>query len=370
MNPLCDFVVLTFNKIDVTKNFVKSLLVNTSLPIRVIFVDNASHDGTRDYLRSLKESENCHFEIILNENNLGFIKGVNQGLAKAQAPFICIANNDLTFTPGWLEEIIALFHKRPEVGLLNPNSNNLGVAPSAQQPLEDFAFVLKKYSGEFIELTDCIGFCMVLKTEVLEKVGFLSEEFLPMFFEDTDYSRRVSQAGWRVGMARASYVWHQEHSSILQLGDERQKIFDKSKEAFLKKWGRTLRLGWVVDGQDLDGVLAKAITIARLGNYVWLLVKNLKRDRRKIFSENNSDELADIKFVPYQNEVQLLWNVLIKKKKYDYVIVQGKPLPRLLQFFGQKTLDPSELNRISALKKLPAYKINPTVDESSEVKEK
>ncbi len=334
---ICDIIVLTWNKVEVTKNFVESLLRSTKLPVRVLFIDNASSDGTPDYLRSLKGTSNCHFEIIFNKENLGFIKGVNQGLAKTTAPFICLANNDLTFTPGWLEDILDLFKDRPDIGLLNPNSNNLGVKPKEDRSIDDFSVELKtNFSGRFIELTDCIGFCMVLRRDVLEKVGGLSEEFLPMFFEDTDFSRRVKRSGYRVGMAQASYVWHDEHTSIDQLGKEKQEIFEKSRKTFLKKWGRTLRIAWIVNSEDeLKKNIQKALLMARDGNYIWFFVKDLKKDRREIFRDNSLDEYSDIKFVNYRSSVDLVWKIIIKKKSFDVFFTQDSFLKKILRVLGK-----------------------------------
>ena len=54
---------------------------------------------------------------------------------------------------------------------------------------------------------------MLIRRSLIDKVGGLSEEFMPMFFEDTDYSMKSNQAGYKVGVAKKSYVWHQEHAS-------------------------------------------------------------------------------------------------------------------------------------------------------------
>jgi len=189
---VCDIVVLTWNKLELTKKFITSYLKHTLLSTRVIFVDNNSTDGTKEYLRSLTDTDHCQFHVIYNSKNEGFVTGVNQGLNIVSAPYIGIVNNDVIFTDGWLNEIIALFQKRPEIGLLNPNSNTLAAKVPAGTSLDNFAKNLKKNKkGCFVEMPFCVGFCMVIKNETFKKADKLSNEFYPMFFEDTDYSLKV-----------------------------------------------------------------------------------------------------------------------------------------------------------------------------------
>ena len=279
MDVLCDMVVVTYNRVDMTTEFVKSLIEHTPLPVRVIFIDNNSSDGTRDYISSLQDTSFVKFQIVLNNENLGFIKGVNQGFKLADSSYVCVANNDLLFSPGWLEEIIEIFKSRPDVGLLNPNSNNRGALPKQDEPIEDFARRLKQqWAGVFVESNFCIGFCMVIRGDVIKKVGGFSEEFMPMFFEDTDYSMRVARAGYRLGVAKGAYVWHHEHASLGQLGAQKEKVFAQSRKRFEQKWGRILWLAWVVENPDeLKDNLKEAINLSRGGNHLWFYVRGFNK---------------------------------------------------------------------------------------------
>ena len=101
MNYICDIVVLTWNNLDITKQFIDSLLASTEVPFRLIIIDNASSDGTREYLLSLKDSEKCSLEVVLNDKNKGFVAGMNQGLRLSNAEYVFLVNNDLIFSKGW-----------------------------------------------------------------------------------------------------------------------------------------------------------------------------------------------------------------------------------------------------------------------------
>jgi len=344
---LCDVVVLTWNQLDIIREFVKSFLSNTTLPSRLIIVDNGSTDGTKEYLLSLNDTSNCKFKIVLNEENKGFVGGMNQGIEISSAPYVCLANNDLLFTKGWLKEVISIFQKYPNVGVLNPNSSSLGRTPLGKTSLEDFAAQLKdKQKGLFVETPFCIGFCMIIKREVINKVGALSEEFYPIFFEDSDYSMKALKAGYLIGVARGSYVWHKEHASFKQMNRNKEKFFVKNRSVFQKKWGKILRIAYIMnDGKELSAELDKGINLARDCNYIYFFIKNLDKERAAIFKEHGVFFHSGVSFVKFGNIFDLVWKILRKKKgkKYDLIVSKDKFLQRIFSRLGIKIL--SGLNK-------------------------
>ena len=342
--------MLTWNQLETTKVCIESYLVNTLVPTRLIIIDNASNESTRQYLSSLRSTANCKIKVIFNKENVGFVRGMNQGIEISDAPYTCLANNDLIFTNGWLNEIIEVFGEYKNLGVINPNSNNLGVAPGKDIFLESFADRLKEENrGKFIEMPYCIGFCMVIRKQVIEKIGGISDEFYPMFFEDTDYSLKANRAGYLIGMAKASYVVHNEHSSTGKIGTKKEEIFCKSKETFVKKWGRMLRVALVIkDEKSLDNILGEAVGLARNGNFIFMFVKNFKSQPEKIFNKNNYVEHSGVKFLQYKGILDLMWKILKKKKKYDIIINGSSIFNAFLAKFGYKTLkvfDKEEINK-------------------------
>lgn len=150
----------------------ESFLACTETPSRLIVIDNGSNDGTKEYLSSLKDTDKCKFVVVLNNENKGFVEGVNQGIRLSDASHVCLVNNDVIFSKGWLAEIISVFENNKQIGLLNPNSNNLGAKVPENKTIESFSkFLREENKGKFVELPFCIGFCLVTKREVIEKVG-------------------------------------------------------------------------------------------------------------------------------------------------------------------------------------------------------
>ncbi len=327
---VCDVIVLTWNKKDIIESFVNSFLKNTSVLCRLIIIDNASNDNTQEYLATLKDTPLCTFKIIINKENKGFVGGMNQGIEISEAPYVCLANNDLLFTKGWLEEIISVFESNKNIGILNPNSNNLGTSP-AERPK-------KENSNKFKEMPFCIGFCMVVKRELLKKIGGFSKEFHPFFFEDTDFSLRAQQAGFLIGVASASYVQHHEHASFDEMAKEKEAFFVKSRSAFEKKWGKILRIAWVEDNyESLSGDLTQAVQWARQANFVTFFTKNTDVNREDIFKSKGIFEHTGVGFKKFGSYFILAFYILIKKKKFNLVITKNNTLKFILRIFGQKT---------------------------------
>ena len=317
---------MTWNQKALTRDFMVSFFAHTAVPCRLIVIDNGSSDGTGEYLTSIKGTETVKILLVLNSENKGFAGGMNQGLELTDAPYVCFANNDLIFTKGWLEEVISVFESNKKIGILNPNSNNLGAHPENLGKIDVFAGELQnKFKGVFAEMPFCVGFCMFIRREVIDKVGGLSAEFSPVFFEDTDYSLKALKAGYLIGVAKGSYVWHKEHASVDRLGKKKEAYFSKSRELFRKKWGKILRIIFVAGGEnEIDEIIFDAINLARNGNYVWVAVRNLRTAQSDIFFRRNLIEHSGVRFFGYRNISSLIWKIMVKKKRYDAVITRDR----------------------------------------------
>jgi GT2 family glycosyltransferase len=241
---LCDLVLLSWNHLEETKPCLESLLATVKTPSRLLIVDNGSEPPVRAFLSGLRPSGAIKEIVVLqNDTNEGFPKGMNRGIAASQAPFVCLLNNDLEFTEGWLEELLEVARQSSSVGLVNPASNTFGQRPPAGVSLRAYAERLQARRGRYVEVGMCIGFCLLVKREVLERIGPLSEEVERIFFEDEDFSMRAQAAGFQCVVAEAAYVHHAEHRSVRQI-HEREAIFQRNQRWCHERWGRWLRIAW------------------------------------------------------------------------------------------------------------------------------
>ena len=313
----CDIIMPVWDQLEFTKECITSINNNTKYPIRLIIIDNASKRNTKEYLSSLAGEVNFEIKLIRNEENLGFVKAVNQGLKESSAPYICILNNDTIVTEEWLTEMVSVLESDATIGLLNPSSNNLGQRPGSMD-ITQYAQSLKNLKGEIIEMGACLGFCLLFKREIFEKLGLLDEVYGLGLFDDTDYSRKVESLGLVCARAKAAYVHHRISKSFLKRRNF-EDIFKKNQQIFNKRWGKPKRLLYVVskDHRKLyDWIKTESLKKARYGNWIWVFLKDKSPFQVKEHSNIRLFYLPTILF-----EKNCIFRILKRRKKFDSIYV-------------------------------------------------
>ncbi|MDD5440460.1 MAG: glycosyltransferase, partial [Candidatus Omnitrophica bacterium] len=273
------------------------------------------------YLESLKNEQTM---VVRNEENKGFIKAVNQGIRYADADYICILNNDVVVTKGWLEETVRVLADSPDVGVANPSSNSSGQFPG-RDGIHAYAEGLRKYAGTYQELYRCRGFAMVIKSSVTREVGFFDERYGQGYFDDTDYSKRVQKAGYKTVRAKGAYVYHLESRSFNKVKGVEQ-LFHNNEQMFNKQWGRYLHVGYAIrdfgTGGEAGEVSETINRIVRNGHQALIFASS--RVRQKLVLVDHES----IRFVPCPDffyPASVLYKVLRrkKKKKIDILVCHG-----------------------------------------------
>jgi GT2 family glycosyltransferase/glycosyltransferase involved in cell wall biosynthesis len=244
-DPLVSIVVVTYNNLALTQACLASIEADRDcFRGEVIVVDNASNDGTPEFLRQW--SARSGHRIILNDSNRGFAAANNQGLATAHGEYLALLNNDTQVTAGWTVTLRRHLQQHPELGLIGPVTNNIGnearIDVFYQTPAEMPAAARKhtfRHCGELLRLPTLAFFCVMFPRTTYEKIGPLDEEFGLGFFEDDDYCRRVDQAGLGIACAEDVFVHHHLSASFDHMDRaRRQALFDKNKAIYERKWGR------------------------------------------------------------------------------------------------------------------------------------
>ncbi len=235
---LTSIVILTQNQLDFTKACVESIRARTDEPYELIFVDNASTDGTPDYLRSVPGAK-----LIVNTENRGFPAACNQGIGLAKGEYVLLLNNDTIVTTGWLDRLLRVFDEDPQIGLVGPVSNN--VSGEQQVPatyddlanLDGFAWEWgKTHDGKRSDSDRLIGFCLLIRRDVIERIGLLDEQFGIGCFEDDDYCRRALAAGYRAAIARDAFVHHFGGRTFVGMQVDYATLMKQNQALFEKKW--------------------------------------------------------------------------------------------------------------------------------------
>ncbi|HDZ9219483.1 TPA: glycosyltransferase [Vibrio cholerae] len=238
-------VVLTFNNLKLTKDCLESIERNTTyVNFEVIIVDNASTDGSIDYLENFC-SRRDNYLFISNEKNLGFAKGNNVGLEKATGDILVVLNNDTYVGPYWLEGLVGALEKNPELGIVGPVTNNIGneakinISYGNWVQLNNSAITYIVENRNKLYPVECLAFfCVAIPRSVYESVGPISEDYGLGFFEDDDYCKAVEKAGFKIAVVEDSFVHHHLSASFNKLKSSRkQELMNTNKAIFEKKWG-------------------------------------------------------------------------------------------------------------------------------------
>jgi GT2 family glycosyltransferase/spore maturation protein CgeB/tetratricopeptide (TPR) repeat protein/SAM-dependent methyltransferase len=241
---LTSIVIPVFNQIGYTRQCIDSLRLVTDEPFELIVIDNGSTDGTSAYLRALADGDD-RVRIVRNEANRGFPAAVNQGIRIALGRQVLLLNNDTILPTGWLHRLLAALHRDPDVGLVGPCSNR--VSGEQQVPvtyadltgLDGFAWEWGKAHDGTMEDTDrLVGFCLLIRRELIERVGLLDERFGLGNFEDDDFCRRARAAGFRTLIARDAFVHHFGGQTFLALGIDFVGLMRANEEQFDRKWNQ------------------------------------------------------------------------------------------------------------------------------------
>jgi len=235
---LTSVIVLTHNQLPYTRMCLDSIRLRTDEPYELIIVDNASTDGTVDYLRSLRG-----VRVIENRENRGFPAGVNQGFDVSSGDQVLLLNNDTVLTTGWLKKMLACLYAEADIGLVGPTTNNISGLQQISASYDDlmqldgFAWDWgKEHSAERIETDRLVGFCLLIRREVIDRIGNMDEQFGIGMFEDDDYCRRAIAAGYRCVVAADAFVHHFGSRTFANVGVDSNQLLSRNKELFDKKW--------------------------------------------------------------------------------------------------------------------------------------
>ena len=243
--PTVSIVVLCYNNLDFTRACLSSLLTFSDYPeLEIVCVDNASSDATGTYLEEMSRQHHA-IRHVRNPSNLGFAAGNNVGLKAATGEIRVVLNNDTYVTKGWIRDLIRPLLADPRVGMTGPLSNMIGneqkivISYSDMQEMaaSSAAFTARRRRCTF-ETENLAFFCVAIRREVIETVGYLDESFSVGFFEDDDYCRRARQAGYRLLICDDVFVHHHLSASFDKLAaGEKAELMQRNRKIFEAKWG-------------------------------------------------------------------------------------------------------------------------------------
>ena len=216
-------VVVTFSPGDSLAAFLASLTTATTTAYEVVLADNGSDDGAPE------AAVGPGVRLLRTGGNLGYGKAANLGASGAQDEWLVVANPDVTWSPGALDELLAAAARWPRAGCLGPaiRTPDGRLYPSARAfpslgrgighavfgwwwPANPWTRSYRAETGSPVEGTTgwLSGSCMLLRREAFEAVAGFDPSYF-MYCEDMDLCRRLAEAGWQNVYVPTAVITHQ-----------------------------------------------------------------------------------------------------------------------------------------------------------------
>lgn len=228
--------------------------------VEVIVIDNGSEDYTVELLKTWKDIGLINI-LISNPSNLGFPKAVNQGFEVATGDYICVMNNDVYASDGWLDKLQGYLDQN-RGDIVGPcfNHPTSGYLPLFYRNLMEFNIQAEKaaerYKNQIKPIPFLIFSCVLIKREVIDGLGyFMDEQFTPGNFEDNDFCTRAIRRGFLPIVARDVFVHHFKHTTHIANKVPINALMAKNMIMYEKKWGMSAK---AVDAMNHNLVMKTA----------------------------------------------------------------------------------------------------------------
>lgn len=220
MQSKVQIIILQYNNSDSTIKCLNSLLVLNYGNFKVLVVDNASEtEDAKKISDFISNHSAMGYELKVMNLNLGYSSGNNYGIKYAlenQADYIWVLNNDVFVEKDSLSKLIEVAEKNPSIGILSPvldeGDKKVYGGKIKWLKAELSHSIQKLENNQYIP-----GTAMLLRTEIVKKIGFLDERYF-LYFEDAEYSLRAQKAGYELMTVEESLVHHDVSSTTKKLG--------------------------------------------------------------------------------------------------------------------------------------------------------
>lgn len=234
-------VMLSWNRQQWTAKAVDSVLAHTADLKELIVVDNASEDGSWEWLRN-RAADEPRLVLVRNPTNCGFAGGMNAGLRRAQGDIVGVLNNDVLVPSGWMPRMLARFED-PEVVAVGPVTTRISgtqcvAASYTEEEFDDYAQEwFYTHVGQSGYTPRLVAFVLLLRREALDRLGGFDVRFGRGNFEDDDFSIRLASLG-RLAIAYDVLVHHEGSVSFRDVPPEEIRQLYQENQAWLhRKWG-------------------------------------------------------------------------------------------------------------------------------------
>lgn len=241
--PLISIIIINYNQTKVTCEFIESTQCLMYPRYEIIMIDNNSDEDPTPVV----SSRFPHVKIIRNEKNTGFTGGNNTGIQAAKGEYYFIVNNDTEVTPYLLDELIEPFFDNDQIGVVSPKiryfSHPRIIQYAGFTEVNPFtgrnkSIGLKEEDNGQYDVP-CYtayahGAAMMVKKEVVEKVGSLSDIFF-IYYEELDWSARIRQAGYKIFYQPTALIYHKESITMGKESPMKAYFHNRNRILFMRR---------------------------------------------------------------------------------------------------------------------------------------
>jgi GT2 family glycosyltransferase len=260
-------IIPVFNAYEYVKSCLDSVFATSDL-LDILVIDDASTDPqVSPYLVSLETKGKIR--LITNQINKGFVKTVNLGFANSSTNDVVLLNSDTVVFDGWLEGLVNASHAIENVATVTAMSNAATIfsLPFTQE-FECDPRLTRVMAEEFrqshrpkdpiLEIPTCHGFCVLIRREALNQVGFFDGETFGLGYgEENDFSMRASQLGYK-NLLAPNVVVHHYGSKSFQ--DSTKALAQVNMQSLLRRYPNYLgKLNDFLEKRQLNEYRLRAI---------------------------------------------------------------------------------------------------------------
>jgi GT2 family glycosyltransferase len=288
MGPLSlSIVIISYNARKLLRDCINSVKENVrDLDYEIIVVDNASGDGSAEMV----ESEYKKIRLIRNAENAGFSKANNQAIKIASGKYIALLNSDTLIKKTVMETLVNFMEMHAGVAAAGPTILNFdgtlqSIGMGFPNVIDTVLHIMRidrilhwirstkfRYKKPFAPFkVDCVsGCCILLRKQVIEKIGDLSEDF-EFYFEETEWCYRAEKRGYETWCVPSVEIYH--------LGSGSKKL--EAAKAFVKSES----IWYIKANKNLQGFI---VILIRLIDSIFKILLSMFLLRRKLFQRKTA----------------------------------------------------------------------------------
>lgn len=211
----------------------------------VVINDCPSSEGS-EFLQS--KCAEIGFLYVKNQENIGYLRTANAAYEKAKLKDVCLIllNSDTIPFPGFLSEINKCFERDSMLGIVSARSNNATICniydrsiyyedERSLQKFQKDSVLFQKYLPDISYVPVVTGFCFAIHRNVIKTFDGFDAIYTVGYEEENDFCIRVSERGYRIGIANKAFVAHLEGKSF-ELTGVRKTLKEKNAEIIRNKY--------------------------------------------------------------------------------------------------------------------------------------